>query len=161
MKKITWSDIILIIEKMFDLRQTDIAKRLGVNKATISRLKRGKIRRPTFSEKETCKKLYEKVFEPTNEKSPAKKSEGELLVELKYILQETGFQGIMEDLWMEEITKANYKKFVMTMLERTVSNPALEKKSVDKKSPFDFLLHLFPKAAAQQARDRSWIKIKK
>lgn len=154
--RLTWSNVIVITENMFDISQEQIAGYLKIDPATISRIKKGITGKPqSFSPGD----IFRKIYDPTNEESPASGSESALLSILKDVILEEGFKDIMQDLWDKQYENGDYKTFVMAMLKRTRSNRKIVKiKSIS--DVFESFAERFPDAAAQQMRDRRWIRKK-
>lgn len=113
----TWKDIFLIIRKMFDLKQKEIAERLGVVPSTISRLTSGKTGKITGL---SSGDIYKLVFAQTE--SNKKCNESQFLSTLKEAIEEVGLKEIMSDMWNDTYKKGNYQAFVERMLDRTRSS---------------------------------------
>jgi len=120
---ITWSDVINIILKVFGISSKTIAKLMNTDPSTISRLKTKRSKRPTFCGLE---EWYKWVFDPKNH--PGKCENGTMLLSiLKEVIKEMGFESAMNDMWAETDGE-NYRRFVMTLLNRTRdNNPPYEK----------------------------------
>ena len=138
MTKLTWMNIIRIIERAFELTPAEISRCLGVERSTVTRLKNGLTRSPKPSL--TRKMIYERLFDPTTGLSRNK--EETLLDFLKESLEHFGLKNVMDDvwdnrsisnnaikgvIWDDKSVPINYKTFVLMMLERTYSNPKLSK----------------------------------
>ena len=128
---LTWKDANLIIEDMFSLNAKAIADYLGVNSSTINRVKNGITQHFTLTPKE----IFEKIFDPTNEKSPANKigDEKYLFAMFKETIEKSGFSNVMDDMWELEHNKSNYKEFVVKFLKRVKWNPPSKDKNKIKK----------------------------
>lgn len=113
----TWSDIFIIIENSFDMKQKEIAKYLDVSPSTISRLIKKKTREP---ESAIRRDLYSKIFDPAN--GLLQEKEVFLLDLLKNEIKKINRQEVMNDLWTEGYKEGDYEKFVKKMLERTRKN---------------------------------------
>lgn len=108
----TWQDIFNIIEKMWDVKQANIANCLGVHPSTVSRLMNGKQQ----SIHCTINEIYDKLFNPSNPKSLAYRkdtnTERQLLAQLKDILHELELDDVTNRL-----SQDNYEKFMKGMLK--------------------------------------------
>ena len=136
MTKLTWMNIIRIIERAFELTPAEISRCLGVKRSTVTRLRNGFTKKPKSSL--THKMIYEKLFDPTT--GPNHNKEETMLEFLKDSLKHFGLKDVMKDVWDYKPTSndankvsiwdgksvpIDYKTFVFTMLKRTHSNPEL------------------------------------
>lgn len=125
---VTWENTINIIETMFDAKDKDIAKQLGVPATSLSHVKRG--HRPP-SDHFNPSWVYRKIFDPTEKKSMAacdpkymkphqtkpENIEKEYLSDLKRII-EIKFPNVQSDMaycWNVE----DYRTFVLELLKLT------------------------------------------
>lgn len=152
---ITWKDVFEIIKEMFNINQDKIADLMGmgVKKYTISKIKSGK-QAPPFS----IEDMYQKIFDPNTQESPANDTEKFLLFALEEII-ETGFKEVnetMKDCWIEDdkYKAGDYKIFAMRMLERTkcvssfkdeteISVPNSKKVELQSQPDMDRMLQIF------------------
>lgn len=122
---ITWKETIEIIKSTFETNQNKMGKLLGYDKSTISKVKSG-TQPPPFSNED----VFEKIFSPYTETSPAKAistSEAYLLGILKEVIQKkfTTVKLELHDCWEE----SNYEIFVMELLGRTRQGSIMKTKS--------------------------------
>jgi len=73
----TWEDIFSIVENMFtDLKQEDIAKCLGVEDYTISKLRNGHTNKFANGKSKT-EAIYKNLFDPRIKGTPAYETKGD------------------------------------------------------------------------------------
>ena len=128
--KPTWSDIICIIEYMFDFTQDDIVASLGTSKSVVSKLKSGETQKPISKQFER-NAIYENIFDPNNAGTSVKgQKERRLWTFLKEIIEEANFQDAVEELWEKKYEEGDYKKLVLRFLKNTRRTPKNEKSSL-------------------------------
>lgn len=124
---ITWKATIMLISKMFEKSQKEIAEKLGVSPSTLSKIKKGN-QASMFDADD----IFQKVFSNENKESFASKyksTDSESLDALKDIIErhfsnnKFNIKEDMMDVWEEK----DYKTFVITLLNRT-RRPVLNKK---------------------------------
>lgn len=112
--ELLWQHVFDLVERMWELNQSDIAKYLSVHRSTISKLKKGtqsQFNRP-------CNELYRNLFDPTNPESPVNgKDPRELLRDIKDAIKDAGLtdstKGVKDD---------NYEAFVIGLLKLAKEN---------------------------------------
>lgn len=119
---ITWGDVIDIITSTFYINQTELGNRVGYDKSTISRIRRGATLPPFGNEQ-----LFSAVFDCGDSNSPEKKEKESnyWLGVLKDVI-ESRFKEVydsLSDCWDEK----NYKTFVLTLLRRARIGAPTEK----------------------------------
>ena len=158
----TWADIILLVTKMFDIKQKVIAEKLCVREGHISKIKKGAS--PSFSVEE----FYTKIFKPGAIKIVIETPK-HLLDLLKYTIEhpipknkheeetlKRSFLTIkneMDDCW--DIT--DYKSFVMLMLDRATS--VKKKKSKDLPQQKSVSARIDPPNSGQLSENKAEIYI--
>ena len=111
---LSWRHVFYLAEKMWELNQNNIAECLGVHRSTVSKLINGKQLR--FS----CRveDIYKKLFDPTNEKSPAcGKSEKALYYDFMQLIAEPDFDGDLGGLEYDD-----YKSLIISLLRAVKNN---------------------------------------
>lgn len=116
---ITWSDLISIIELIYDIKPVEIAQHLGVSASTIIRIKNKETGRLSAR---TLEEVYTYLFDPSN--APKKNIEEDMLCILKDAIEKLGLRDAMNDLWKYKgyYKEGDYEIFVKEMLKRVVSN---------------------------------------
>ncbi|MCM1500482.1 MAG: helix-turn-helix domain-containing protein, partial [Clostridium sp.] len=136
----TWSDIINLLMGMWDIKQEEIASRLGVDASTISRLKNGKQKTIRWKIVE----IYDKLFNPFNSGSLAYSEntnsvntdsdtdsdtavEKSLLNQLKQTLQDLKLGEVVTQINSDE-----YECFVKEMIKLAQkANPPVSSKQTE------------------------------
>jgi|GEM_PF-6252225 len=110
-----WKDVISIAAYMHECKSEAIAEKLGVDAATISRIKSGK----TTNMRLTSEEVYDKLFDPSIFQFSM--DERDLFLMLQDELAKNFFY-IIEDLVVDEnnykLKSGYYKEFVLEVLER-------------------------------------------
>jgi hypothetical protein len=146
---LTWKDFFRIVEEMYNINPEDISIYLDVDAGTISKHKKGKLKKFTSRSNE---EIFAMLFSPNSGIVPLKWNESELLSLLKEAIETTGFRGVMEDLWGNGFPykKGEYETFVMALLNR------INLKWPKGATLYDLMLHYSPTAAAQHLHERRW-----
>lgn len=114
---VTWKLTIELILDTFSLSQKQLANFLSISEGSLSKIKSGKRKFPFGAEA-----VFHNVFDPSNEKSPAKDTPKGLLTTLKMVIERPKYQeirSIMDDCW----NTADYRTFVETLIRRTQYDP--------------------------------------
>lgn len=124
----TWKQLIELIEETFEINQSQLATYLGVNKSTIARLQNGTTHHFSFNNSE----IYQKVFDPTNPKSPAhEKNPTVSSQELEHSVLDTMKQIMESRNWIDsakEINSNEYKGYIIRLIDLVRTNSMLSKK---------------------------------
>lgn len=128
---VTWQNIIVIIERMFELNQEKIAAYLGSKPYTISRIANGETKKLTFISHDD---IYERIFAPNIVQSflTSSLNERELFDSLKDILKTLKLHDFLGDMIANEneYTNGDYKTWVIKLFRAADANvPARKKKS--------------------------------
>jgi len=118
---ITWKEIFTLIMELFEIEhQSEIAISLDVHRSTISRIMSGEKKRLILKNSD----LYDKIFNPKNENSPAykhcskhKEDEKGLLSSVKLKIAELGFSEAVNDR-----DNLSYKDYIMGLLRQAKDN---------------------------------------
>jgi len=120
---LSWKEILTFSKQMFDLSQKQIAGYLVCSPSTISRAISGK---SAFSYEAV--NLYDRLFDPTNDKSPAHGENSEsLLNHLKKLIEDAGFQDTISGL-----DTTDYKTFVIGLIRLVTKNQPTKGKTQKK-----------------------------
>ena len=118
--KITWTNIIKLAERMWEINQNELSTYLGKSPSSISRLINGEYSSLRLNHHE----IYERLFDPTIAKSHSRSEDPKkLLKDLEGVIDEFGFADATKNL-----PKDDYKKFVLGLFKLADKNLADENK---------------------------------